>query len=84
MGLVLVGEHEVNRTLRASSAPKAALAAVETLLAGVLGTLLAAEEWRTVAVQTGGVPGRDGLGFGFNASLPRPYANGAHRSPKSD
>ena len=80
VGRVLIGERDVYQTLRAHPSPDEALAGVQVLLANVLGTLLAAEEWRALADDTGHAPGREDLAFGLTTSLPRPPTNGAHHN----
>ena len=85
VGRVLIGEREVYQTLRAFPSPDEALAAVEALLANVLGTLLAAEEWRALADDDAGhAPGREDLGFGLTTSLPRPRTDGEPTAPQLD
>jgi len=71
VGLVLVGEHEAYRTIRAYSSPGEALSAVQGLVAGVLGTLLAGQEWRSSQDEFGRAPRRTDLDFGLGAKVRR-------------
>ena len=71
VGRVLVGEHEAYRTIRAYAAPAEALSAAQALLAGVLGTLLAGQEWRAAQEEFGHAPLRTELDFGLQAKLSR-------------
>jgi hypothetical protein len=71
VGRVLVGEHEAYRTIRAYPTPAAALAAVQGLVAGVLGSLLAGQEWRGAQEEFGHVPRRTELDFGLGAKVRR-------------
>ena len=45
VGVVAVGDHEAYRTIRAYMSPGEALGATQRLLADVLGTLMAGQEW---------------------------------------
>jgi hypothetical protein len=65
VGRVLVGDLEAYRTIRAYTTPPEALQATAYLLAGVLGPLLAGEEWHTTTDQLGHAPLRTELGFGL-------------------
>lgn len=60
VGLVKVGDAEAYRTLEAFPAPGEALAHTQKLVAGMLGELLAGQEWRRVRDETthGGAPTR--------------------------
>lgn len=71
VGRALVGEHEAYRTIRAYSTPGEALTAVQGLVAGVLGTLLAGQEWRSAQDEFGHVPRRTELDFGLGAKVRR-------------
>ena len=71
VGLALVGEHEAYRTIRAYSTPGEALNAVQGLVAGVLGTLLAGQEWRSAQDEFGHVPRRTELDFGLGSKIRR-------------
>jgi hypothetical protein len=71
VGRVLVGEHEAYRTIRAHASPGEALTAVQAMLAGVLGTLLAGQEWRSAQDEFGHAPRRTELDFGLGAKARR-------------
>lgn len=71
VGRVLVGEHEAYRTIRAYSAPGEALTAVQGMVAGVLGALLAGQEWRDAQEYFGHAPRRTELDFGLGAKVRR-------------
>ncbi len=71
VGRVLVGEHEAYRTIRAYASPGEALSAVQELLSGVLGTLLAGQEWRSAQDEFGHAPRRTELDFGLAAKARR-------------
>ena len=71
VGRALVGEHEAYRTIRAYSTPGEALTAVQGLVAGVLGTMLAGQEWRSAQDEFGHVPRRTELDFGLGAKVRR-------------
>jgi hypothetical protein len=64
VGVVRVGDCEAYRTLRSYPVPSEARAAAEQLLANVLGTLLAGQEWRTASDELGHPPGHSELGPG--------------------
>ncbi len=72
VGRVLVGDHEAYRTIRAYSTPGEALDAAQGLVAGVLGALLAGQEWRGAQEEFGHVPRRTELDFGLGAKVRRP------------
>ncbi|HEX3297383.1 MAG TPA: hypothetical protein VHR85_11270 [Nocardioides sp.] len=65
VGVVLVGEQEAYRTIRAFDSPRAALDAAQELLAGVLGALMAGQEWRSAQDEFGHAPRRVELEFGL-------------------
>jgi hypothetical protein len=71
VGRVLVGEHEAYRTIRAFASPGEALDAVQALVAGMLGTLLAGQEWRSAQDEFGHAPRRTELDFGLGAKVRR-------------
>jgi hypothetical protein len=71
VGRVLVGEHEAYRTIRAYPNPGEALSTVQALVAGVLGGLLAGQEWRNAQEEFGHVPRRTELDFGLGAKIRR-------------
>ena len=71
VGRVLVGEHEAYRTIRAYPTPAEALSAVQQLVAGVLGSMLAGQEWRTAQDEFGHPPRRTELDFGLSAKVRR-------------
>ena len=65
VGRVLIGDAEAYRTIRAHTTPSEALQATSDLLAGVLGPLLAGQEWHTTTDECGHAPLRTELGFGL-------------------
>lgn len=65
VGIVLVGEHEAYRTIRAHNSPREAIEETQQLLAGVLGALMAGQEWRSAQDQFGHAPRRVELEFGL-------------------
>ena len=65
VGRVLIGDVEAYRTIRAHTTPSEALQATSDLLAGVLGPLLAGQEWHMTTDQVGHAPLRTELGFGL-------------------
>ena len=67
VGRVLVGDHEAYRTIRAYPTPGEALSAVQQLMAEVLGTMLAGQEWRSAHQEFGHAPRRSELEFGLAA-----------------
>lgn len=71
VGRVLVGDHEAYRTIRAYASPGEALTVVQGLFAGVLGALLAGQEWRDAQEQFGHAPRRTELDFGLGAKVRR-------------
>ena len=71
IGLVLVGDHEAYRTIRAYPTPGEALSAAQELVAGVLGALLAGQEWRDAQDEFGHAPRRTELDFGLAAKARR-------------
>jgi hypothetical protein len=72
VGTVMIGEYEAYRTIRAYSTPQDALAATQALVARVLGTMLAGEEWRSNEEELGHAPRRAELGFGLHGLARRP------------
>ena len=71
VGVVSVGDHEAYRTIRASPSPAGALSEAQHLLAGVLGSLMAGQEWRTAQEEFGHAPKRTELEFGLPAHAAR-------------
>jgi hypothetical protein len=71
VGRVLVGEHEAYRTIRAYATPGEALTAAQGLVAGILGALLAGQEWRGAQEEFGHPPRRTELDFGLRAKIRR-------------
>jgi hypothetical protein len=67
VGIVAVGDHEAYRTIRAYTAPADALAATQKLLADVLGSLMAGQEWASAQTEFGHPPRRTELEFGLQA-----------------
>jgi hypothetical protein len=67
VGVVSVGDHEAYRTLRAHPLPGEALRDVQHLLADVLGSLVAGQEWRSAEQEFGHAPRRMELEFGLRA-----------------
>ena len=78
VGRVLVGDIEAYRTIRAHTTPSEALQATSFLLAGVLGPLLAGEEWHRTTDQVGHAPLRTELGFGLANQRSHGQSDGAH------
>ena len=83
VGVVRVGEHEAYRSIRAYSSPTMALTATQDVLADVLGTLMAGQEWRTAQDEYGHAPRRTELGFGLKAERADPpeHAREGPRDP---
>jgi hypothetical protein len=67
VGVVSVGDQEAYRTIRAYTAPGEALLATQRLLADVLGTLMAGQEWSAAQGDFGHAPRRTELEFGLRA-----------------
>lgn len=67
VGRVMVGDHEAYRTLQAFNSPPEALSFTEAVVAGVLGTLLAGEEWRHLRDEIGHAIRREDLNLGLSA-----------------
>lgn len=67
VGVLFVGDFEAYRTIRAYTTPLEAQRAAQHLLAEVLGTLMAGQEWRTAEGEFGHVPLRTDLQFGLKA-----------------
>lgn len=74
VGRVLVGDHEAYRTIRAYPTPGEALSEAQRLVAGVLGTMLAGQEWRIAQDEFGHPPRRSELDFGLSAKVHRTSA----------
>ena len=72
VGVVSVGDYEAYRTIRAYPSPAAALAAAQQALAGVLGSLMAGQEWKVAQSEFGHAPKRTELEFGLGANAERP------------
>ena len=84
VGRVLVGEQEAYRTIRAHPTPSDALAATSQLLAGILGPLLAGQEWTDATEELRHVPLRSELGFGLSFNHPsarRDHELSHHEAP---
>jgi hypothetical protein len=78
VGIVAVGDHEAYRTIRAYTTPGEALVATQRMLAGVLGVLLAGQEWAEAQTEFGHSPRRTELEFGLQAkSGPQEPASGS-------
>lgn len=71
VGVVRVGEVEAYRTIEAFPSHGDALRATQTLVAGVLGELLAGQEWRSVRESTGRPPTRQDFNIGAFQSIRR-------------
>lgn len=67
VGVIRVGKYEAYRTIRAYRSPSEALETAQRLLGGVLGTLMAGQEWRTAEGDFGHPPLRTELGFGLRS-----------------
>lgn len=67
VGVVSVGDQEAYRTIRAYTVPGDALKASQRLLADVLGTLMAGQEWGAAQADFGHAPRRTELEFGLRA-----------------
>jgi hypothetical protein len=67
VGCVMVGAREAYRTLQAFRTPTEALAATEEIVAGLLGSLLAGQEWRHLRDDVGHVLRREDLNLGLSA-----------------
>ena len=72
VGIVSVGDHEAYRTIRAYTSPAEALGATQRLLADVLGTLMAGQEWGAAQNDFGHAPRRTELEFGLRSKTPHP------------
>ena len=72
VGVVSVGDQEAYRTIRAYSAPAEALEATQRLLADVLGSLMAGQEWGAAQAEFGHAPRRTELEFGLRSQTPSP------------
>ena len=68
VGVLLIGDFEAYRTIRAYTTPADARRAAQHLLAEVLGTLMAGQEWRTAEGEFGHAPLRTDLRFGLKAN----------------
>jgi hypothetical protein len=80
----LVGDIEAYRTIRAHTTPPEALQATTDLLAGVLGPLLAGQEWHWAVDEMGHAPLRVELGFGLRPSRGRVGRNGEREASAVD
>jgi hypothetical protein len=69
VGVVSVGDREAYRTIRAHAAPREALSATQQLLADVLGSLMAGQEWVAAQTEFGHAPRRTELEFGLRSKL---------------
>lgn len=78
VGVVSVGDHEGYRTIRAYTTPNEALEAAQKLLADVLGSLMAGQEWRAAQDEFGHAPRRTELEFGLRAG------GAGRRAPAAD
>jgi hypothetical protein len=67
VGVVSVGDFEAYRTIRAFASPGEALSTAQQALAGVLGSLMAGQEWRMAQDDFGHAPRRAELEFGLGA-----------------
>ena len=76
VGRVLIGDLEVYRTIRAHTTPSEALVATSRLLSGVLGPLLAGQEWTEATEELQHAPLRSELGFGLSATHAEPGRSG--------
>ena len=65
VGTVQIGEFEAYRTIRAFPTPGEAREAAQQLLAEVLGSLMAGQEWRTASDAFGHAARRSELGLGL-------------------
>ena len=87
VGVVLVGEQEAYRSIRSYPDPASALTSTQHLLADVLGSLMAGQEWRTAHQEYGHAPLRTELGFGLKGRREEPRdlpVQPAQRSPEPD
>jgi hypothetical protein len=84
VGVVVVGEHEAYRTIRAYDSPRDALDAAQQLLAGVLGALMAGQEWRSAQDEFGHAPRRVELEFGLRGHAKLDSAAAAHEAGPAD
>jgi hypothetical protein len=84
VGVVLVGEHEAYRTIRAYDSPRAALSETQQLLAGVLGALMAGQEWRSAQDDFGHAPRRVELEFGLRGRTRDDLESATGRAPHDD
>lgn len=72
VGVVAVGDQEAYRTIRAYTAPAEALEATQRLLADVLGSLMAGQEWGAAQAEFGHAPRRTELEFGLRSQTSSP------------
>lgn len=84
VGVVAVGEVEAYRTIRAYTSPTEALASTQALLADVLGSLMAGQEWRSAQSEFGHAPRRTELEFGLRATSERLQGGSEIVPPSSD
>lgn len=71
VGVVKVGQYEAFRTIRAFTSPREALSATQQNLAGVLGALMAGQEWQQTQQELGHAPRRVEWEFGLQARRAR-------------
>lgn len=76
VGVVAVGDHEAYRTIRAYPAPAEALGATQRLLADVLGSMMAGQEWSSAQSEFGHAPRRAEFEFGLRAKSEHGLAQG--------
>lgn len=79
VGVVAVGDQEAYRTIRAYTAPDEALTATQRLLADVLGSLMAGQEWGAAQAEFGHAPRRTELEFGLRSKTAQPVTQPAER-----
>jgi len=80
VGVVAVGTQEAYRTIRAHPTPGESLLETQRLLADVLGTLLAGQEWSAAQAEFGHAPRRTELEFGLRGTPAHASAQeGAHQ-----
>ena len=72
VGTVHIGAFEAYRTIRAYTTPGEAREAAQQLLAEVLGSLMAGQEWRTASEAFGHAARRSELGLGLRRSVAQP------------
>ena len=72
VGVVSVGDQEAYRTIRAFTSPVEALRATQHILAAVLGSLMAGQEWGMAQTEFGHAPRRTELEFGLRSKTSTP------------